>query len=482
MQFEKRRINKKKTVTITTGALLSTAVIAVLVFTIIKVISFFDVGVLLQAAGDKIKKDPYGHTNFLILGTGGENHDGGDLTDSMIIASMDTDNQFVSMLSIPRDLWVKSDTLGSFKINELYFQANRHYEDETLALNHTKEEIENIIGVPIHYWIKVDFKGFKEFIDAIGGIEVDVKADIYDPFYPKDGTILFEPFTIKKGLQHIDGETALKYARSRKTTSDFDRARRQQEIIFAIKEKLLSASSIFNIDRINNIMNTIRDNSATNITAGEILTLASYMKGLTSESISHHLIHDDQYQCGGFLYTPRRDLYNNLFVLVPAGGFDYIHQYANLTFNLQYIEPEAQELRIQILNGSKKGGVAVETKQILQRYCFNITRFGNARTQDLETTTYYYQQKFDEAGKEIDSRPKSLDFIKQLIPGVESTEIPQEYIDLGYFETSDLIIELGANYINSPQYWEDPFYNLPIYIAPSASTEETTTTNDNTTE
>ena len=266
-----------------------------------------------------------------------------------------------------------------------------------------------------------------------------------------------------KGLQHLNGKTALKYARSRETTSDFDRSKRQQQLIMAIKESALKANIIFSKEKISNILEIIKANINTNITIEEILTLGSIAKDYSKDSIITRLIHDDPTRCGGFLYTPERSYYGGAFVLVPAGGFETIHKYADLIFGFSAIAKENS--KIQILNGTLRAGVAGETKQILQRFCFNILKFGNAEKKDFSQTTYYYKIKLDEKGEQIDSRPLTLDFLKKLIPGKEVEGIPQKYIDLGYTD-SDIILELGTDYTSSQNYMEDPFYSLPM-LAPT---------------
>lgn len=452
----------RKKFTLSIPVIVLTVVIITLSIGIVKTISSLDFSVFLKAAGKSLEKDQLGHTNFLLLGTGGENHDGGDLTDTMIVASLDNENKLVTMISIPRDLYMKDDIIGDSKINEVARRATKHFGTLEEGLAYTKQKVEKLVGVPIQYWVEIDFKGFKELVDAIGGVDVNVKKAINDPFYPKDGTYLYDPFSIQPGQHHMDGAMALKYARSRETTSDFDRSDRQQEIIYAIKEQALSTEIIFDTEKISKILSALTKNIKTNITVKEILTMGSMAKDYTKKSMVKRLIHDDPTQCGGFLYTPERKYYYGMFVLIPAGGLDFIHIYTDLNFT--YPKVNHEDIRIQILNGTATGGVAGETKQILKRFCLNVVKFGNGKGKDVEKTTYYYNQKHDEKGKEIPSRPETLDFLQKLIPGEESTILPQEYIELGYNLESNLIIELGNDYVNSPNYVSDPFYSLPTSI------------------
>lgn len=466
MDFKTRKITRKsaklpkpgRRINISMPVALLIVLIAALLFGTFKAVSTIDYGVVLSIAGDKLAKDTYGHTNILVLGMGGVGHDGGDLTDTMIVASIDKESKTVSMLSIPRDFYVKDSQVGNSRINEVYYNAKNKFNDNEKGLDYLKKRVEEIVGIPIHYWVKIDFKGFRELVDALGGIDIEVENDLYDPYYPLDGTYEYQTFQIKKGFQHIDGATALKYARSRKTTSDFDRARRQQQIIYAIKEQALKLETIFSKEKITKILQTLKDNIDTNITPEEILTFGSYADDFQAQNITHRLIHDDPTQCGGFLYTPERQYYNNMFVLIPAGGLEMIHLYSNLNFNYPLVARE--KIRMHILNGTARGGVAGETKQILQRLCFDIVRFGNGQSKEIAETTYYIVPQINEKGEKINTRPDTLDFLQQLIPGKESFDIPQLYLENGYNIGSDVILELGTDYVNSENYLNDPFYSL----------------------
>ncbi|MDA1060300.1 MAG: LCP family protein [bacterium] len=489
MNFKKKKIRKnlpkenneipkkisRRKISLSVSLLASLIVIFLLFIGITEAVRNINFTVFLKIAGEKLQTDAYNHTNFLVLGTGGKNHEGGDLTDTIIVASLDDENKLLTLVSIPRDMYVKDEIIGNSRINEVYYNAKNYYGSNTEGLNDMKDKVENMMGIPIHYWVKLDFDGFKELIDALGGIDVYVEKSIYDPYYPKDGTFLYEPFSISEGQHHLDGEVALKYARSRKTTSDFDRANRQQQIIYAVKEKALQTEIIFSRDKITEILNTLKSNIETNITVKEILTLGSMAEDYSQDQISHKLIHDDPTQCGGFLYTPAREFYNGMFILLPAGGFEFIHRYSDLNFNLPTIATE--KAKIHILNGTGTGGIAGETKQVLKRFCFDIVKFGNAKSSDISETTYYYKQKYDEDGEEIKSRPNALNFLQKLIPGKESTDLPKEYFEKGYLEFADIVIEIGSDYGNSKNYVSDPFYYLPQTKA-ATPTDDTVTNED----
>ena len=185
---------------------------------------------LVSVASEAPATDAYGHTNILLLGKGDATHDGIDLTDTMMIASMDPKKtKSVVMLSIPRDLYLLStEKMGQGKINTMYrdYKISLIREGKSkdvaskLALKELATELGKALDIQIHGVAIVDFSGFTEAVDALGGVDVDVQSDLVDTEYPADETS-YTTFSIAAGHQHLDGETALKYARSRHSTSDF---------------------------------------------------------------------------------------------------------------------------------------------------------------------------------------------------------------------------------------------------------------------
>jgi len=468
---------------------ISLAIIGILCFAIIKILSGMNFNTVLVAAGESLQKDNNDHTNILIMGTGTKDHEGSDLTDTIISTSYNHNKKTITMISIPRDLHVKDPKFNSMRINELYFMANRELKNSTEALEYMIEKTEELTGLDYQYYVKINFDGFKEIIDKLGGIDVNVKTGIYDPFYPKGETGLYEIFSIQPGLQHMDGETALKYARSRKTSSDFDRSNRQQEIILAVKDQTIKTAATLNIEALQELLETAQNNIETNFSVREIMSAAGLMGDIPRERIYSRLLHDNPVDCGGFLYTPLLELYGGAFVLIPAGDPSYVTKYFDLLTN----DPEYlnENLKIQILNATKLSGAAAEQKQVLQRYCMNITRFGNGLTQDnLNTKIYYKMIPLPKKNPDDEIKfykPNTVEILKKYFfpTAIESTEIPQAYKNLGYDQSADIIIELGSDYTNSDGYMEDAFYELydQIYnpnTVLSTDPADTTTTNPTT--
>ena len=249
-----------------------------------------------------------GQVNVLLLGTGGSGHEGPDLSDTMILASIEKDRGDVVLISIPRDLWTPS---LSAKINAAYaFGQEKNGEGLALA----KKTVRELFDLPIHYAFRLDFGGFTKAIDLVGGIDLDVETAFVDEKYPiagkeddscgieietkdengigkiyfKDATgeatlltdendpfvCRYETISFKKGPAHIDGATALKFVRSRHGTngqgSDFARSARQQKVILAFRQNVLSTETFTSPNRIIDLAKTFGDSIDTDITNDEI--------------------------------------------------------------------------------------------------------------------------------------------------------------------------------------------------------------------
>lgn len=401
--------------------------------------------------GKDMEIDTYGHTNILLLGTGGGDHDGADLTDTIIVASIDQKTNKITMLSIPRDLYVENKKTGGTRINNLYQIGKNEIGSSEIGMQMLKDEIEKVTNIPIHYYVKVEFKGFEQIVNHLDGIDVNLPEGIYDPQYPRGESIGYETFSLSAGQQHLDGETALKYARSRKTTSDFDRSKRQQLILFAIKEKAEQLGIFQDTGKLKSLYGDLQDMIDTDLSLREMITLAETASHIQKDSIVSLQIHDDPTKCGGLLYTPVRDLYGGASVLVSAKKeFADVHTLTDI--NINHPEIHSSNVKLQILNGTKGLGIAAETKIILNRFCLNIPRFGNAESKDKANTIYFLK-------KDIKEIPGSLmSILQKLIPGVTSNEVPQKYLAPPYASEADIVIQLGQDYMTHKM--KDPFDDI----------------------
>lgn len=191
-----------------------------------------------------------GRVNILLMGYGGSGHDGAYLTDSMVIMSIIPSTHHTTLISVPRDLWVQNPAnSGNYtKLNDIYpVAAGDNNQDPVAGGNATAQKVSLITGLQINYWMTINFAGFQDFIDAINGIDVDV-PDSFTANYPANDdpsvNASWTTVTFTKGEQHMDGKTAIEYARARYVinnaaeASDFARSQRQQLIMQAALVKL----------------------------------------------------------------------------------------------------------------------------------------------------------------------------------------------------------------------------------------------------
>ncbi|MCL4506334.1 MAG: LCP family protein [Chloroflexi bacterium] len=198
-------------------------------------------------------------------------------TDTMIIMTIDPISKTAGMLSIPRDLYVPLDGHGSDRINTAMALGGPQY---------AMRQVSTVFGLPIQHYVRVNFFAVEKLVDLVGGIDVYVDQDINDQAYP-DMNYHYDPFVISKGMHHMDGATALKYARTRHGSSDIYRMRRQQEIIMAIRDRVLSTDALPNlIANAPDIMGTLTGAVSTDLSLPEMIQLVNIAKDLPAGNIN----------------------------------------------------------------------------------------------------------------------------------------------------------------------------------------------------
>lgn len=327
-----------------------------------------------------------GRVNILLLGNPGDpTHDGPELTDTIMLASYNTNDKFLHLFSIPRDLQVSPAGLGAMKINSVYQTGQSRSSDGPGTLIKT---VEGLTGLTIPYYIRVDFAGFKQLVDELGGIKVDVKKDLSDPNYPKGNGV--ELFEVKAGSYTMDGELALKYARSRESTSDFDRARRQQDILLAMREKAKDLEFLTAPAKLLAINDLIKDHMGTNLNNDEMTRLIQLLADFDPANISNKVMDE----ASGLLLGGKNEA--GAYVLQPVGG-DYtkIKDFVSnaLTQTAPEVEPVVEEtttpLKIEVLNGTNVTGLAGKAAEKLKAAGYTIVRVGNNPTKGVAKTTIY---------------------------------------------------------------------------------------------
>lgn len=261
--------------------------------------------------------------NILILGKGGPNHTAPDLTDTMLFASINLNSGNIFMLSLPRDIWISSLRA---KLNSAYYWGNQK-EKTGGGLILAKSEVEKIVGQPVHYGMVFDFGAFKNIIDVLGGVEVDVQNGFVDEKFPITGrendlcdgdltyACRYETLKFEKGVQVMDGETALKFVRSRNAEgdegTDLAREARQQRVISGVKKKLLDPKTLLNYKKVKELLNVINSSIETDMDTEKLTILVRKLLGTDSQK--SEIIPEE------FLIHPQTSaIYDNQYVFIPA--------------------------------------------------------------------------------------------------------------------------------------------------------------------
>lgn len=282
-----------------------------------------------------------GRTNILILGNPGGTTEGSDLTDTILYVSVHTSESDALLLSIPRDLWIAP---LSEKINMAYQKGEEHRPGS--GLDATTSIINDVLGQTIHYTVRLDFSGFTRIIDILGGIDIIVERPIDDWFYPVPGReddlcdgdpalgCRYEHLRFDSGMQHMDGKTALKYVRSRQSIgeegTDFSRSQRQQQVLVAVKTKLLTYVSWQQRAKLYAIADELRSATETDMKLSDMLFFFRRFTQLPDDNIRRLALDlgDEKTNRPGLLVNPPPNAYFGAWVLVPrTGTFDEIHQY-----------------------------------------------------------------------------------------------------------------------------------------------------------
>ncbi len=292
-------MSRRIIIAVVVGLILAITAIITIILTVPQIKNWLEQSVLFISSTPKIPEvnlpeptptpDPLAPITVALLGYGGGGHEGGKLTDSIIVAKIQPKDSIVTLISIPRDLWIdlpiSQDQLKPFKINaayaigsdtKQYLSRPTEFQGQHGGGNLAKKSLEQVVGLPINYYIAVSFSNFQSSVAALGGVDVEVPFSFSDEFYPVEGKekeacgrtdediaaltatmsgykleqqfpCRYETITYAKGQQHMDAETALKFVRSRHSGSngsDFGRSLRQQAFIKAAKQKILSFSFI----------------------------------------------------------------------------------------------------------------------------------------------------------------------------------------------------------------------------------------------
>lgn len=334
----------------------------------------------LPGVKDELKGEADGRINILLIGMRGENvPGGGTLADTIVLIGIAPKENKISMISIPRDLYVDNPVWGNkTKINAVYAAGEENGKER--GIQEMEKVIGDIAGLPVNYGISINFEGFKRLIDAIGGVQITLdapfdesvqfnephvcnsfftiptgkfqnkfksyhtvivngiekKVGVKVPMYPlctapPDTLECGGSFKLPAGTQTLTGEQALCYARSRATSNDFERAKRQQQIIQLVKNKLLSAGTITDFGKMNEILNSLGDNVRSDLQPWEMKRFYDLYMKMGSPQIYQRVLENTT---EGLLYNPPQTKETG-YILLPVGdNYAKIREMAKNIFNL----------------------------------------------------------------------------------------------------------------------------------------------------
>lgn len=329
-----------------------------------------------------------GRVNLVLLGVpgGGGEVDGPELTDTIMVVSLSLEDNRGLLFSLPRDLYVRIPGYGNSKLNTVY-KIGQSQEDaggETIS-----QVLGDILGLDIPYYLKIDFDGFEQLIDELGGVTIEVEKDLYDDQYPTPDKG-YEVLDIKAGTYTMDGAMALKYARSRQSTSDFDRASRQQKLILATREKAFSLNLLSQPSKALSIIDILSDSFKTNLNLNELKRLFSLIKDFDPTRLETKVFDDSP---TGLLYSTRVD---EVYVLRPVGDdysvvVNYVDQIISGQASLDELDSQVtvEPLKIEVLNGTNITGLAGRVAAQLEAEGYDIVSVGNNATKGFIKSIVY---------------------------------------------------------------------------------------------
>lgn len=391
--------------------------------------------------------------NILLLGMGGPGHDGPYLTDTNIIVSIKPSTNEIAMISIPRDLGVTIENDGLRKIN--YVNHLGESKNPGLGGEYARQTFEKIFNLEIPYYVRVDFLAFQEIINAVGGVYVNVAKPFTDTAFPGPNES-YQTVSFEAGSQTMFGEKALQYARSRHgnngEASDFARSKRQQAILMALKERLLSIGTYANPIKIQKIWSSLNTHVTTNLDFGQLMYLAGFardmngdIKTLVLDSSVNGFLANHNTPTAGFTLAPKSGNFNDINsainnVFLEATSTKYSPTRTTSTSVNPTIEiPKTifPSAKIEIQNGTWQVGLASKMEKKLEENGFGVSTIGNAIKRPIDTTGIFL------INQTVDT--EILNNLKKLLKVNIATELP-DWLSPPYDNPATQENETGIKY------------------------------------
>lgn len=349
--------------------------------------------------------------NVLLLGLDQRDAERGQPTrsDTMIVVTIDPVSKTAAMLAIPRDLWVVIPGHGENKINTAHFfgELERRGGGPELA----KRTVESAFGIRIHYYARVDFVGFEKLVDAIGGITIDAPKPIKDDAYPA-GDWGVRRVYIPVGPQHLDGQGALQYARSRHSDNDLGRGQRQLQVLLAAKSQAMRLDLL---PKLPLLLGVLRGAVSMDVPAADVLGLANLGRQIDTKSVTMRAID----------WTMMTDVYGDGTILVPK--WDQIRPMVAELFADPRFKAEHATLIVQ--NGTLRDGLGATVGEALRRRGYDVQNISQATQSDYRETLI-----FDHSGKKY-----TIERLADLLG------VPSRNIRSSSGGNSDITVVLGAD-------------------------------------
>lgn len=394
---------------------------------------------------DLLKGEGSGRVNILLLGRGGGSHKAPDLTDTIMIASIDPVNRSATLLSLPRDMWVTVPNHGVMKLNAAwqsgvykYLGKNTNGTTDPKAIaagfELVDQTVQDVLGLEISYNVLVTFQAFQQAIDTVNGVSINVPADLVDPTMAWENAN--DPVLARAGVQIMDGKHALNYVRSRETSSDFARAERQRAMLVALKSKVVSLGTLSNPLKISGLISAFGDNVQTDLSIKNAQRLYSITKDIADTGITSLSLADPEKQP----YVTTGNINGQSVVLPKAGLFNYndIRTFVRNQLKDPYLMRERG--KVVVLNGTTLPGVATKMSSELKSFGYNVIGTGNTPNSGWQETTlvdltkgkkkytkHYLEQRFGVKAKTKMTDPtiptNGADFV--IIIGTDEASITQ---------------------------------------------------------
>ena len=390
----------------------------------------------------RLSEDSNGRTNVLIFGTSGysmdaDAWDGAMLTDSIMVLSIDQDDNSAYMMSLPRDLYVKYTTSSGVsrkgKLNEVYSQNNPQNTDEKRGAEALAAKAGSILGLDIQYYVHADWTALLQMVDAVGGVDITIESSDPRGIYDSGTKIRY-----KNGeVAHLDGQKALALARARNHNAgdyglaggNYDREKNQQKILAALQAKVMSTGTLLNVSAVDKLIDSMGNNLVTSFESSHVQTLIDITKGMKADQIKQ------------LPFVGRSDGQPDLIASYTEGGsykgeapvagtFDYSAIQAYVAENLSSDPVIKEKATVDVLNGSSVQGLASEKAEALKKEHYTIGQVTNAPS-EVADEVVIYQRNSDKSGT-----AKAL--AKRYGVKVKQGELT------GYTTTADFVIVFGS--------------------------------------